>query len=847
MISQKQARATVEHVQRARRAVVQGDYRSSVAGFLNAIATSPEVAENISAELTCALRWYTAELAATGKSNAAVWMYKNVIDVLPEESYTAEIWHDFSALKYTNGETEEALECIEKALDLDRASVHLEDLRALAVERWHFRMLNDRDRNTAFESAINRALHGSDSKIVLDIGTGTGLLSIYAVRAGAKHVYACEANPVMAHIAKGCLRDNKVSSSDVTLWVTHSEEIILAPSEKELKQSCSTPKQALLPKRVDVIVAELIDSGLLGENIVTTLLHASKNFLAPGGKIIPERADITLQLLESTQIANHMSYTRKDGENVFCLEEPYICCMLSEMEHSCLSLPQSNARTIYFARDPTECPKDLVEIPVTKNGKLHCVGMWYNVHVDNSASFNTEPRRGRDCGWDQAMLFVNSQDSNFDVCEGDTVILEVSHTIKSIVVEVKEIRKNKNNIQQQKDHTKRSDVACVTDEVEQMGLTSLKEYELTLMNDIDEPSRVSQVLSTQNTKLKECIVLSSIFSMTCLQILSDLKENKIDSTMNLSWIIPPSTSHEAVTFIRKFAARKGIELEIYDSSSSKPSVVDGKNGSVCKLVSSWELGQAVLSSLSNTIASPPQLDQQKSVMNSGEDPIPKSHAKQMSGNGDIQHKNEEFRFCRVMVALLVLPSGLLDEGMLQFLASNSALLQDMKMVPHSLRICGVVVESSSLAKLNSVFEPSVSGVNLTRINKFAVSRLSEINLESMQDVTELSPVFRVPKLEVTKLNDSVHFEVQVPVKVKGKPNAIVYWFEYLSQEENSGSNNIILSTGPCHCGGSKSSTHLQVAQMLEHSLVEDGTHLSVAFVWKGAAEPTPYFSILSPK
>lgn len=51
----------------------------------------------------------------------------------------------------------------------------LERVSYCAVDRWHFKMLNDAQRNKAYRDAIVRAL-GQDVKLVLDIGCGTGLL-----------------------------------------------------------------------------------------------------------------------------------------------------------------------------------------------------------------------------------------------------------------------------------------------------------------------------------------------------------------------------------------------------------------------------------------------------------------------------------------------------------------------------------------------------------------------------------------------------------------------------------------------------------------------------------------------
>lgn len=84
----------------------------------------------------------------------------------------------------------------------------------MAVDRWHFTMLNDKQRNNAFEQAIRkRVSQGYDT--VLDVGTGTGLLSLYAKDAGATKVYACECSEAMTLIAKKVFESN--NATDIKL------------------------------------------------------------------------------------------------------------------------------------------------------------------------------------------------------------------------------------------------------------------------------------------------------------------------------------------------------------------------------------------------------------------------------------------------------------------------------------------------------------------------------------------------------------------------------------------------------------------------------------------------------
>jgi type II protein arginine methyltransferase len=111
------------------------------------------------------------------------------------------------------GRKTEALEQFAHALALQPGNIHIEhQIRRLSAELvpfWHIPMLNDARRNDAFEAAIIAALAkaGLDAR-VLDIGTGSGLLSMMAARAGARAVTACEMVPIIASMARRIIEDN---------------------------------------------------------------------------------------------------------------------------------------------------------------------------------------------------------------------------------------------------------------------------------------------------------------------------------------------------------------------------------------------------------------------------------------------------------------------------------------------------------------------------------------------------------------------------------------------------------------------------------------------------------------
>ena len=73
---------------------------------------------------------------------------------------------------------------------------------------WHFRMVNDEIRNSAYRDAIAGVVREAEVKKVLDVGSGTGLLSLYAAETAATEIVACEANVEMAKLAQQIIEIN---------------------------------------------------------------------------------------------------------------------------------------------------------------------------------------------------------------------------------------------------------------------------------------------------------------------------------------------------------------------------------------------------------------------------------------------------------------------------------------------------------------------------------------------------------------------------------------------------------------------------------------------------------------
>ena len=148
---------------------------------------------------------------------------------------------------------------------------------------YHLSMLVDDVRTGAYSQAISRIVKAGD--VVVDLGCGSGILSLLARRAGAKHVYAIESEAVieMAKLVaeKNGYKDKITFFNDVSFNVE-------------------------LPEKADVIVTETMGTFGFEEGILGSLTDARDRFLKPDGKMIPHSLELFLVPVEMPQFYEHV-------------------------------------------------------------------------------------------------------------------------------------------------------------------------------------------------------------------------------------------------------------------------------------------------------------------------------------------------------------------------------------------------------------------------------------------------------------------------------------------------------------------------------------------------------------
>eukprot|EP01116_Phalansterium_solitarium_P019752 TRINITY_DN562_c0_g1_i1.p2 TRINITY_DN562_c0_g1~~TRINITY_DN562_c0_g1_i1.p2 ORF type:complete len:361 (+),score=168.52 TRINITY_DN562_c0_g1_i1:59-1084(+) len=143
----------------------------------------------------------------------------------------------------------------------------------------HEEMLKDEVRTKSYRNAIMQNRHLFKDKVVLDVGCGTGILSMFAAKSGAKKVFGVDFSEIATQ-ASQIVKDNKLD---------HIVEIIRGRIE-----------DVVLPgvEKVDVIISEWMGYCLLYEAMLNSVLVARDKWLAPGGVIMPDRATMSICAIE---------------------------------------------------------------------------------------------------------------------------------------------------------------------------------------------------------------------------------------------------------------------------------------------------------------------------------------------------------------------------------------------------------------------------------------------------------------------------------------------------------------------------------------------------------------------
>ena len=283
------------------------------------------------------------------------------------------------------------------------------------LSAYHFAMVNDKQRNDAFAAAIMKAVARSQPSLILDIGSGTGLLAMLAVaKAGARRVLAVEMTPELAAVATKLVNVHGLSHA-VRVLPCHSSQVHLdsrtrSTDDEELGQADPWKRRA------DMLVFEILGTDPLCEGLLPTLRDARSRLLTKTASILPCALEVHMMLVQSEDLARLNSVVRKlDDVDLNALNEmshQARAIRLSQLSHT----PLTEARTVLSLQLDADEPPEVegeteIEVCVKATGTAHAVVAWFTAQLDSSGSMAVstapgvaEPMRGH--SWGQLAHFL---------------------------------------------------------------------------------------------------------------------------------------------------------------------------------------------------------------------------------------------------------------------------------------------------------------------------------------------------------------------------------------------------------------------------------------------------------
>ncbi|RLN35361.1 putative protein arginine N-methyltransferase 3 [Panicum miliaceum] len=200
----------------------------------------------------------------------------------------------------TQGEDRDSLahETNDSQLKVARASVNAKAIKTVDDNYFgsyssfgiHREMLGDKVRTDAYRDALLGNPGLLSGAAVLDVGCGTGILSLFAAKAGASRVVAVDGSAKMASVATQVAKNNSLLyDENVKAEQKRGGQVISVVHTKaeELNQKIQVPQNGF-----DVLVSEWMGYCLLYESMLSSVLYARDHFLKPGGAILPDTATI---------------------------------------------------------------------------------------------------------------------------------------------------------------------------------------------------------------------------------------------------------------------------------------------------------------------------------------------------------------------------------------------------------------------------------------------------------------------------------------------------------------------------------------------------------------------------
>jgi len=278
---------------------------------------------------------------------------------------------DLAAALSHKGHFKEAAQAEFAALAVDDPRV-LHKWRLIQARRApanQFLLLQNDLRTTGFQRALNDRISTGD--LVLELGTGSGILAMLAAQTKADHVVTCEAQSLMAEVAEAIIRDNDLNA-----------KISVIPKYvKDLEIGTD------LPRRANILISDMFTGALLEAGGLKLIKHARKNLMCSEGFVIPAAATLRGRLVGGSDLerlcrANNPANMNLERFNLF---SPPLLHILPErfttLDYKTFSAPADCFHFDFKTLRGFEPSKRKVRIESTGDGEILGFLQWLRLEL----------------------------------------------------------------------------------------------------------------------------------------------------------------------------------------------------------------------------------------------------------------------------------------------------------------------------------------------------------------------------------------------------------------------------------------------------------------------------------
>jgi type II protein arginine methyltransferase len=243
---------------------------------------------------------------------------------------------------------------------------------------YHVPMMNDARRNPAWDAALRRAIH--PGMLVLEIGTGAGMLAMMAARAGAR-VVTCETNAAAATMARELAALNGLGDS-IHVVDGHSRDLAVG---------------AELDRPADLLLCDIFADGLLDFDPLSAIFDARERLLAPRAPAIPRAASLRAALARWDEWPRMGRVERACGFDIAPFADFVPAAIASPIGLPGLELVSGCGEAFRFDFEgprPRTSERRAFTVTAERGGEANAIVRWIRLELDEATRLEARPEPG---------------------------------------------------------------------------------------------------------------------------------------------------------------------------------------------------------------------------------------------------------------------------------------------------------------------------------------------------------------------------------------------------------------------------------------------------------------------